>query len=698
MSDAELTPTGRELRDPAATLVECVDPRGLKHTVIRFDEAHRGHVTLTTAVDLIESFMGYPMVTGLVECTSIDTKNAQFAYPTGTIWTLKEVMRGFDQVGKAVGCRAALEICYLGGMILHEAGDTGPLQGCFSHGNLNPWRIGVKGDGQLQIFGYGLAQVEMYEFVHGAAEHIDNDSIRYAPPERLEGQPEQPSSDTYSLAVLAHELITGRPLFDHKEARAMWESVKMAEGVQRMLDAKDVPKKVREVLSSALIYDPDTRLSGEPFVEAIGKLLDDASIDGRTLSDVMRRMNQTTRQSSRKLVNVKATATAAFDPAALAALAEEAAAEDDEDEDDEEEAGSAPGQPRWGAVSRERTTGRARQLPGEENRLRRRPGFDEDDDSNTTRRRRRRRDEAEESTRQRRRNVPVAEPEDEDDEATDIHVPEDDLVAPRRRRRRRTEDEPAEAQAAPEEAPSDEGDGDADDVEFPRRRRRRRGGDDGDDTDARPAEAPKAEPTKAEQPKSEPKAEPARSEPKAEPAKSESPKVEPTKVEPAKAEPAKVEPAKAEPAKAEPDAKPEPAAGTGKAPEAGSTAAASEAPKAEPTKAAPPTEAPKADAGARPAEPAPQPEGDDDADGDLPRRRRRRRSEAEEDAPPAAAASADEGGDDDPALPRRRRRRREGDDDADAGAAGAPDTAEPADEGSDDGDVPRRRRRRRSEE
>ncbi|MEZ4319887.1 MAG: hypothetical protein R3F61_20420, partial [Myxococcota bacterium] len=214
MGDADLTPTGRELRDPAANLVECVDSKGLKHTVVAFDEGYRGHTALTTGVELILSFMEYPMVTGLVECIDADMAQARFAYPTGTIWTLKEVMRGFDQVGQAVGARAALEICYLGGMILHEAGETGPLQGCFSHGNLTPWRIGLKGDGQLQIFGYGLAQVEMYEFIKGGAEHIDNDSIRYAPPERLEGQPEGPSADTYSLTVIAYELITGRPLFD----------------------------------------------------------------------------------------------------------------------------------------------------------------------------------------------------------------------------------------------------------------------------------------------------------------------------------------------------------------------------------------------------------------------------------------------------------------------------------------------------
>lgn len=113
MRDANLTPTGREFVAPAATLVECVDPDGLKHTVIAYADTWRGHPVLSTSVDLIKSFMAYPMVTGLVECSAIDTAKARFSYPTGTIWTLKEVVRGFDSVGQTVGTRAALELMYL---------------------------------------------------------------------------------------------------------------------------------------------------------------------------------------------------------------------------------------------------------------------------------------------------------------------------------------------------------------------------------------------------------------------------------------------------------------------------------------------------------------------------------------------------------------------------------------------------------
>jgi hypothetical protein len=478
MRDADLTPTGRELKDPAATLVECVDSEGLKHTVIAFDEAYRGHTALTTGVDLIMSFMAYPMVTGLVECTAADTRRARFAYPTGTMWTVKEVARGYDQVGQTVGVRAALELCYLAGMVLHEAGETGPIQGCFSHGNLNPWRIGMKVDGQLQVFGYGLAQVEMDHFLREVDPHIGIDSIRYAPPERLERQPEQPSSDVHSLAVIALELMTGQSLYDEADPETVWNAVKLAEGVQR-IGSLDVPQGVKDVLGAALVYDPDRRLAGQSFVDAVGNLLDDPAIPGRTLAEVMARMgNQGGGQSKRKLV--KTTETAAFTPADLAALT----ADDEPVESPEKSA-------RWTSLKGGSTTGRrgvrraaTRPASGSPRRTRDEAVADAPAASpppEPPRRRRRRGTEEDEE-----KAAAVVAPSTPDDPGSETADP-----APRRRRRRRTTTDETSSAGADADAPtpdsvssdtdasdtSDASDSDASDASdtdvVPRRRRRR---------------------------------------------------------------------------------------------------------------------------------------------------------------------------------------------------------------------------------
>ncbi|MEZ4316727.1 MAG: hypothetical protein R3F61_04470, partial [Myxococcota bacterium] len=552
------------------------------------------------------------------------------------------------------------------------------------------------------------------------AEHIDNDSIRYAPPERLEGQPEGPSADTYSLTVIAYELITGRPLFDQKDGKAMWESVKMAEGVQRVLDTKSLPKKVRDVLANALIYDPDARLSGEAFVETIGGLLDDASIEGRTLSDVMMRMGQTARKSSRKLVNVKATATAAFTPADLKAMAE-AESDDDDDDLDEAEAeteaeGSGSGQQRWGAVTRERTTGRGRRKPGEkapqrERRSRREEPEADEADLAVPRRRRRRGTEAaleSEAPRRRRRAEDLeardregaddldetddAEDEDEDEEATQGPArsrggARDDAtnpVVPRssdgeddegsdgefvpRRRRRRNADPDADLEPVPDDPdqpPADE--------ELPRRRRRRT-----EDSQAVPA-GPRDSASSSAPPEKAPSlpdlktTAPGKAEPNPVPVEKPAEKAvetPPAQTSGAKAAPPEVKPPEDPKSAAVADARVDAPAG------AGATAEALE-------------------------------------DGDSPRRRRRRSiDDATADVPsidanatsvgPASAGVIpdDPGNDDGEISPRRRRRRMGADVEAPVEGADPIDTKTLADGLNDDppdGDpAPRRRRRRES--
>lgn len=473
MRDANLTPTGRELKDPAATLVECADPEGLKHTVIAFDEAFVGHEALTTGVDLIMSFMAYPMVTGLVECNAADTARARYAYPTGTIWTVKEIMRSFEQLGQRIGARAALEMCYLAGMVLNEAGETGPLQGCFSHGNLNPWRIGLKADGQLQVFGYGLAQVEMSTFLAGTTPHIDPDSIRYAPPERLEQQPEQPSSDTYSLTLVAYEMIVGKPLYDETDPEAMWNAVKLAKGVARIAESP-LPDPLKETFGAALLYDPDRRLHGQAYVEAVGELLDDPRTEGRTLSELMTRMsNKEDGQGKRKLVKAKETST--FTPDDLARIAAQSGSDGaDLDADAPEK--------RWSSL-KAATTGRRTRRAEASSTPPRKPT-----EATAPRRGRKPRKvevpkadapttakleeptapatEGEDQTRRRRRSKTADTPEPTA-KASAVPEVEAEAETPRRRRRRRTTTEETRTDDTATEAPP------PDSAETPRRRRRR---------------------------------------------------------------------------------------------------------------------------------------------------------------------------------------------------------------------------------
>ncbi len=342
-----LVPTGRELRDPAATIYEATDDEGRHHTVIAFDAASAAHPALHVNVRMVTSFMEYPMVTGLVELGRHDLSLGQFAYPTGSVWTVADLIRSFGDFNQVIGLRAALELAWLVGQIVIEAGDTGPVQGCFSHGNLNPWRVALRADGQVQVLGYGLPQVELLRRRSGEDIVLEPASLRYCPPERLEGVPEDASADTYSLTLLAYELATGRPLYAGHDVAALERMVGMSEGTTLLSRADHgLPPKVAKVFARALVYDPETRLSGAAYVDAIGQLLANEALSGASLSELVESLKG--RQASSQLAArrlVSAPVTSAFTPAMLAAAVEEG---DDEADDAEDQA------PRWKKVERPR--------------------------------------------------------------------------------------------------------------------------------------------------------------------------------------------------------------------------------------------------------------------------------------------------------------------------------------------------------
>lgn len=419
-----LKPTGRQFREPAANLVELVDPAGLKHTAIVFDEAYRGQPELGLDIELILSFLQHPMVAGLVELSHHDLAQGVFAYPTGPAWTLKELLRIHDDRSKIIGPRAGLELAWLGAQILTEAAATGPQQGCFSHGSLSPWRIALRPDGQVQIFGYGLPQAEIVAQRRDPGVILDADSIRYAPPERLEGQPEELSSDTYALALLTYEAATGRPLFEGHDVSALQASIAGGEAAG-LLSSAGLPGPIVELLADALAFDPDTRLTGQPLIDGVGTLLA-GQLDGPSLVEILEAVLGQRRQQPRRSARLVSTDTSAYTHEQLASLV-----------DQEDPADEVSSDPRWGRVSRER-----RAEPAEAAATTATTATTAIAEPEEPRRRRRRRD---------------VEPE-----------------APRRRRRRRNE---PQAEATTTEEPPDEPPRAAPDAQTPRERRARSGRD-----------------------------------------------------------------------------------------------------------------------------------------------------------------------------------------------------------------------------
>lgn len=311
-----LRPTGRQLREPAATLVELEDEAGLRHTAIVFDEAWRGHTALTHDVELVRSFLEYPMVVGLVELARADLERAVFAYPTGAVWTIRELLRIHQDLARPMGLRAALELAWLAGQVLTEAAENGGPQGCFSHSGLTPWRLALRTDGQLQVIGHGLPQVDVLARRADPARVIDPDSVRYAPPERLSGIAEDLSADTCALTLVAYEVATGRPLYPGHDLAAVEAMAALSEGAALLSRSSDLPRPVAQVFARALVFDPDARLSGRAWVDEIGELLDRRP-EGDALETIADRLRGMGRDGPRRGAKLLATDTSTFTPAQL---------------------------------------------------------------------------------------------------------------------------------------------------------------------------------------------------------------------------------------------------------------------------------------------------------------------------------------------------------------------------------------------
>ncbi len=288
---AGLQRTGRVTIGPGADLVELISESDLKHTAIVFHPELREHPALAGALEPIKGFLEAPYVTGISELVGHDSAEGAFVYPTGDAWSIYDIVRTWSDMGETPGVRAGLELMYAAGSVLLEAAEAGEHQGVYSHGGITPWRVMIKPDGQVEIIGYALPQVEILRFQENPKQVPKEDSFRYCPPERLEGTREDLSADLFCLSLVAFEMMTGRPVYDGLVNDIRTQAAR-GEGRRRLFRFKDLlPTSVRELLTVALRATPGDRFEdGEAFLEGVRIVLGSPEAEGPPLVDVMQRL------------------------------------------------------------------------------------------------------------------------------------------------------------------------------------------------------------------------------------------------------------------------------------------------------------------------------------------------------------------------------------------------------------------------
>src|SRR5690606_7356339 len=133
--------------------------------------------------------------------------------------------------------------------------------------------------GKPKLIGYGIPPVEMFVYEENEDQIPPDDSIRYAPPERIEGEEEDVSSDVFSLILVAMELASGKALYPG-EGAALEDKVAEGKAVD-LLERIEMSEAIDEVLAQALDPDPAERFEdAAAFVAALKETLADAQGDG----------------------------------------------------------------------------------------------------------------------------------------------------------------------------------------------------------------------------------------------------------------------------------------------------------------------------------------------------------------------------------------------------------------------------------
>jgi len=372
-----MTRTGSKISGPASDLVELENDKGLRHLGITFHRRYRGHGALQDALGRSRAFLEQPDVCDLLELVEVVPDSGAFIYPTGKVISVARMLEVLAKMGEPAGVKAGLELCYLVAQILDEAAEKGDRQGAPTHGDISPWRIVCRADGQVQVIGYGLPQLDMALFRDDGTMPKE-DGFRYCPPERIEGEPEDFSSDLFSLCLVAFEVMVGEPLYNGV-ASEIKQQASNAQGPYRLYPYRErLPEGVIDVLSRALKYDMDARYADvNEFIWDVKDLLGMPEVEGPSLAEVVGKVRQKLRRGSA----LQGGATAAMTPEELAEIADELDGPRRRDlrqprrgRPGEDEPEDADDQQRWGRVSRSGARAGRQQTPTAADRLKERLG------------------------------------------------------------------------------------------------------------------------------------------------------------------------------------------------------------------------------------------------------------------------------------------------------------------------------------
>jgi serine/threonine protein kinase/Flp pilus assembly protein TadD len=230
----------------------------LRNQLLRDARASAGlsHPNVVNVHDIIESGDTTYLV---MEYISGETLSArmQRTPPPDTAWLLR-VLRD---------TAAALDYTHRKGLV---------------HRDIKPANIMIDHTGRVRIMDFGLARASDKQSTVSAG--LVAGTIQFMSPEQIKGEAVDGRSDQFSMAAVAYELLTGKPLFEARTAITLAQKIVNETPQPAHVQNPALPPSASEVLAKALDHQPSGRYPNcTAFVDALIGTFDGATVQALLL-------------------------------------------------------------------------------------------------------------------------------------------------------------------------------------------------------------------------------------------------------------------------------------------------------------------------------------------------------------------------------------------------------------------------------
>ncbi|MBN1611781.1 MAG: protein kinase [Polyangiaceae bacterium] len=139
----------------------------------------------------------------------------------------------------------------------HERRDEAGKPMDIVHRDVSPQNVLLSYDGAVKIADFGIASANLFREEPG----VLKGKTGYMSPEQARGEKVDRRTDIYSLGVVFHELLTGRPLHGAAEGAELFEAVREGVVEPPSTFAREIPPALESIVMKALERQPSDRFT-----------------------------------------------------------------------------------------------------------------------------------------------------------------------------------------------------------------------------------------------------------------------------------------------------------------------------------------------------------------------------------------------------------------------------------------------------